>query len=174
MVTLRCHCGQVECISNLAPMLVAVCYCDDCQAAARAIESQAKGPPVADPDGGTSLCLLRLDGFQITKGQDLLDRHRLRPESKTSRMIARCCNSAMYLAFTDGRFWVSAMTNRIAGEKPPIEMRLATMFREPFHPWPDDAPRYLKFPKRLLFRLLRHWIVMKRGRLTKPTNDGVR
>lgn len=144
-------------------MLTAVCYCDDCQAAARAIEMAGFGPPVADADGGTTLSLFRLDRFATTRGAELLSPHKLRSDSPTSRMVASCCNSAMYLAFSDARFWVSAMRERIIGEKPPVESRLAVEFRESAPPWPDDAPRYTGYPKRYLVRLLGQWILMKLG-----------
>lgn len=162
-VTLRCKCGQVECSSTRLPMLTAVCYCDDCQAAAREIAA-GNGPPVADLDGGTALSLLRLDRFARTRGAMLLAPYKLRADSPTSRIIASCCNSAMYLSFSDTRFWVSAMTNRIVGAKPRIESRLAVEFRDSALPWPDDAPRYTGYPKRYLLRLLGQWIAMKLGR----------
>jgi hypothetical protein len=144
-------------------MIAAVCYCDDCLAAARAIEASG-GPPVADDDGGTALSLFRNDRFSHSKGAELLTAHKLRENSPTSRMVASCCNSAMYLAFADTRFWVSVMNNRFVGEKPLIESRLAVEFRDPALPWPDGAPRYHGYPKRYLFRLLGQWIAMKLGR----------
>lgn len=145
-------------------MLTATCYCDDCQAAAKEIEADGTGPLVADPDGGTTLSLLRIDGFRTVKGAELQVPHRLRETSATSRVVAGCCNSAMYLSFTDGRFWVSAMSNRIVGQKPAVESRLAVKFRDSALPWPDDARRYASFPKRYIFRLLGQWIAMKLGR----------
>ena len=33
-------------------------------------------------------------------GQQYLEEHRLKPESPTRRVIAKCCNSAMFLDFT--------------------------------------------------------------------------
>jgi hypothetical protein len=160
---IRCQCGRVECRGKGPPMIAAACYCDDCQAAARAIEAGG-GPPVADADGGTALSLFRLDRFSHAKGAELLVPHRLREDSPTSRMVASCCNSAMYLAFADTRFWVSVMNNRIVGERPRIESRLAVEFRDPTLPWPDEVPRYTGYPKRYLFRLLGQWIAMKLGR----------
>lgn len=102
-ITLRCQCGAVECTAQGRPFLSAVCYCDDCQEAARQIAATGNGPPVADPDGGTGLCLIRDDRFRIERGADLLKPHRLEPDSATSRMIAACCNSALFLSFSDGR-----------------------------------------------------------------------
>ncbi len=160
---IRCQCGRVECLGNGPPMLTAVCYCDDCQAAARAIEAGG-GPAITDADGGTALSLFRLDRFAHPKGAELLETQKLRADSPTSRMVARCCNSAMYLAFADTRFWVSVMNNRIVGEQPHIESRLAVEFRDPALPWPDTVPRYKGYPKRYMLRLLGQWIAMKLGR----------
>jgi hypothetical protein len=79
-------------------------------------------------------------------------------------MVASCCNSAIYLAFADTRFWVSVMNNRFVGDSPRIESRLSVEFRDPALAWPDEVPRYRGYPKRYLFRLLGEWIRMKLGR----------
>jgi hypothetical protein len=160
---IRCQCGRVECLGIGAPILAATCYCSDCRAAARQIEA-AGGPPVADPDGGTALSLFRNDRFSHSRGAELLVPHKLRADSPTSRMVASCCNSALYLRFADGRFWVSVMNNRMLGAQPEIEARLETRNRDSTLPWPDDAPRYATFPKRWLFRLLGEWFRMKLSR----------
>lgn len=160
---IRCQCGKVECRGQGAPVITAVCYCDDCQAAAREIEARG-GPPVADPDGGTALALIRTDRFTHTAGKDLLDSHRLRADSPTVREVASCCNSAMYLRFEDGRFWYSVMRNRFVGTQPAIGARLATKFRDSPLPWPDEAPRYSGFPARFILRMVGEWFLMKLGR----------
>ncbi|MFM5950807.1 MAG: DUF6151 family protein [Novosphingobium sp.] len=161
---LRCQCGAVECSGTCAPFLSAVCYCDDCQNAARQIEAIGKGPAISEPDGGTALCLIRDDQFTIEHGADLLKPHQLDPTSATCRMIASCCNSAIYLEFSDGRFWKSAMIGRILGTKPPIEMRLCTKYRSSNLPWPDDAPRHAGFPLSAFARVGWQWLAMKLGR----------
>jgi len=160
---LRCQCGEVECSGLTAPFLSAVCYCDHCQEAAQQIEAGG-GPSVTDPDGGTALCLIRDDHFRIERGAGLLQPHRRDPASPTSRMVASCCNSAMYLEFADGRFWKSAMISRIAGAKPKIEMRFYISNRACDLPWPDDAPRFAKFPLSTLGRIARQWLAMKFSR----------
>lgn len=164
VTVLTCRCRQVECHGDGAPILTACCYCDDCQAAAQQIAALGEGPLVADPDGGTALCLIRNDRFAHIRGAELLVAHKLRPESPVSRMVASCCNSAMYLQFADGRFWVSAMRNRINGTQPAIGSRLATKFRDPSQPWPDDAARYKGIPARLILLMLGEWFKMKLSR----------
>ncbi|MGH6786454.1 MAG: DUF6151 family protein [Novosphingobium sp.] len=98
----RCACGAVECAGNGAPIAVAVCYCDDCQQAAGILQALPEAPPVTDPDGGTGLVLFRAGRFAVTQGEQHLVAHKLRSGSATNRMVASCCNSAMFLSFDKG------------------------------------------------------------------------
>ena len=150
----RCACGTVKCVWRGAPIGTAVCYCDDCQAAARQIEALPSAPPVVDPDGGTALTLFHARRFEVMRGADQLNAHKLRPESVTSRMVAQCCNSAMYLAFDKGPYWVSVLRNRLEGELPPIEFRQLTRYRTSSLPFPDALPRSPGFAPRFVFRVL--------------------
>ena len=52
---LRCTCGAVQCVATGDPIGTAVCYCDDCQAAAKQIEALPGAATVMDSDGGTAL-----------------------------------------------------------------------------------------------------------------------
>jgi hypothetical protein len=151
---LRCVCGEVECVGTGAPIGTAVCYCDDCQAAARAIEALPGAARVADPDGGTALALFDTRNFTVVRGGDKLVAHRLRAASPTRRMIAGCCNSAMFLAFDRGPYWVSVMRDRFAGPAPAIEFRHMTKYRTTALPWPDDAPRSAGFAPRFILRTI--------------------
>lgn len=151
---LRCACGEVECLGWGAPIGTAACYCDDCQAAARAIEALPGAPPVADHDGGTALTLFDKRNFTVVRGAERLVAHRLRETSRTRRMIAGCCNSAMFLAFDRGPYWVSTMRNRFTGPAPAIEFRHMTKYRTSALPWPDDAPRSAGFAPRFILRTI--------------------
>lgn len=155
---LRCACGEVECAGTGDPIGTAVCYCDDCQAAARAIEAMSGAMPgavpVADADGGTALSLFDTRNFSVLRGADKLVAHRLRETSPTRRMIAGCCNSAMFLSFDRGPFWVSVMSNRFVGAPPAIEFRQMVKYRVTPLPWPDDAPRSRGFAPRFIWRTI--------------------
>jgi hypothetical protein len=61
-------------------------------------------------------------------GQQYLEEHRLKPDSPTRRVMAKCCNSAMFLDFTKGH-WLSMFRNRFPAGAPPLEMRLITKER---------------------------------------------
>ncbi len=155
---LRCACGQVECQASGAPIGTAVCYCDDCQAAARLIEARPGAAAVADPDGGTALTLFHRRRFRVVHGEELLEPVKLRADSPTFRMVATCCNSALYLGFDRGPFWVSTMRNRFAGAPPPIEFRHMTRYRTSTLPYPDDAPRSPGFAPRFIARAIWVWL----------------
>ena len=161
---LRCQCGAVECIGQGAPILTTVCYCDDCQAAARQLEALPGAPPMMDADGGTALTLFRANRFAAARGGERLVSHKLRPESITSRMVANCCNSAMYLAFDKGPHWVSTIRNRLVGDVPPVKYRVMTRYRTSTLPFPDNAPTAKGFSLRFLGSMIRDAIAAKVGR----------
>ena len=125
----RCSCGAVKLTASGQPIVASVCYCDDCQAAARQIATLAGSSNVADSDGGTEYLLFRKDRFSCSEGSQHLRPVRLKDTSATRRMIASCCESAMYMAFDDARHWVSAYRARFVGDVPPLEMRICTKSR---------------------------------------------
>lgn len=161
---LRCKCGAVECVGHGAPILTVACYCDDCQSAAHALEALPGAPPIMDPDGGTTLTLFRANRFSATRGGEILKPHKLRPSSATSRMVANCCNSTMYLHFDKGPHWVSVVGNRLVGDKPPVRFRVMTKFRNCTLPFPDNAPVATGFSVRFLGIMIRDAVAAKFGR----------
>ena len=160
----RCACGTVECAGRGKPIGTAVCYCDDCQAAAQQIEMLPGARPVTDPDGGTALTLFHVKRFETVRGAERLIAHKLRPESATNRMVAGCCNSAMFLAFDKGPHWVSVMRNRFVGELPPIEYRHMIRYRSSTLPFPDAAPKSQGWALGFVFRVLRNGIASMFGK----------
>ena len=161
--TSSCACGRVQCQAVGAPILSAVCYCDDCQAGGRQIEALPKATPVLDADGGTPYLSYRDDRFSCTSGADLLVGYKIRETAPTQRFVASCCNSGMYLKFEPGH-WVSAYRIRFEGDLPPIEMRTQTKYRLADTEIPHDAPSYRKYPLKLFRKLLGSRIAMVFGR----------
>jgi hypothetical protein len=161
--TPSCACGQVVCEAAGEPILSAVCYCEDCQAAGAQIEALPGAARIRDDDGGTCLMIYRDDRFRCVSGEDLLVAHKLQDKSPTRRMVASCCNSGMFLKFAPGH-WVSAYRTRFSGDLPPIEMRTCVRRRRSASPLPDDAPAYPGFPPQLIFKLLGARIAMWLGR----------
>ncbi len=162
--TSSCLCGMVRCVATGSPIVSAVCYCASCQSGARAIEALAGAPRIREADGGTALLTFRDDRFAIIAGEDQLVAHRLSPGAPTRRMVARCCNSAMFLKYEPG-FWVSTYRTRFAPEDwPPVEMRNQIRHRDSPLPLPDEAPAFQGFPLRLFWALAKARVAMLLGR----------
>lgn len=150
----RCACGRVEFEAAGAPIICAVCYCDDCQEGARQLEALPDAPPVADADGGTPMIVYRKDRVTCTKGEDLVRAHKLKPDSPTNRVVATCCNSAMILSFDDAKWWVDVYRMRVRDNPPPLELRNNTKFRRADSAVPNDVPSFARYPVRLFAKLL--------------------
>lgn len=159
-----CACGQVALEASGAPIIAVVCYCDDCQAAARQIEALPSATPVLDADGGTQFVVYRKDRLRCVQGEERLTRHKLKPDSATVRYLAACCNSAMYLGFDDAKHWVDLFSGRIQGTAPPVEMRICTRFRPPGPDLQNDVPNLPGFSLGLIARFMRARIAMALGR----------
>jgi hypothetical protein len=115
-MTATCLCGGVELKAFGRPIVSSVCYCDDCRKGADLIEALPNAGAVRDPDGGTAYILYRKDRIECSKGAELLRSYKLKETSVTNRVIAACCNSAVFMNFDRGPHWVSAYTARFHGE----------------------------------------------------------
>ncbi len=130
-----CRCGKVKLEAVGRPILTASCYCASCQDAGHRLGR------LLDPDGGTSVVLYRKDRVQCVSGRQHLEEHRLKPDSPTRRVVATCCNSAMFLDFTKG-YWVSIYRNRLPTGAP------------------EDAPNHRGHSARFMLKLVATWMAM--------------
>ena len=111
-----CQCGQVSLEAEDEPIVTTVCHCSSCRDAARQLEALPGTAPILNKDGGTPFILFRKDRVRFIlfrkdrvrclRRETLLGEHRLDPKSPTRRVVATCCNTAMFLDFTKGH-WVS-------------------------------------------------------------------
>jgi hypothetical protein len=163
-LTARCACGSVEIEAAGAPIVSAVCYCDDCQEGSRQIEARPNAPSVRDPDGGTAYVLYRKDRVRYSKGESLLKSHRIKKKTDTNRIVATCCNSAMVMRFDDSKHWVPVYRARLQGDVPPPEMRICTKFAPDAAAIPRDVPTYPGFSVKFIWKLLGARIAMLVGR----------
>src|SRR5215469_3671439 len=150
----RCQCGSVELECIGAPITRVVCYCDDCQEGSRQIEALPNARPAQDPDGGTGYVVYRRDRLRPSKGASLLKGYKIRERSATNRVVATCCNSAMFLNFDDRKHWVDVYRSRLDGELPPVQMRICTKFKPGNHSIPSDVPSYPGYPFKFILKLL--------------------
>jgi hypothetical protein len=153
-VTATCNCRSVAVVAFGPPITAAACYCDSCQEAAHQIGSLANAPRVAGSDGGTEYVLYRKDRVLCTQGKELLKAYKLNPESPTSRVVADCCNTAMFLAFDDSKHWVDLYRSRCLGDVPALRMRVCTRFAPDAKRLPVDVPQFASYPLRFIAALI--------------------
>ena len=149
-----CACGQVAVEAIGTPITSVICYCDDCQEGARQIQSLPNAASIQDRDGGTAYLVYRKDRVRCLKGASLLRPHKIRENSATNRVIATCCNSALFLNFDDSKHWVDVYRSRCQGALPPVQMRVCTKFRPDGRTIPTDVPGYSRYPMSLLMKLI--------------------
>ncbi|MBK3663869.1 hypothetical protein JJE66_21920 [Bradyrhizobium diazoefficiens] len=159
-----CACGRVKLGAFGRPIVSAACYCDDCRTAADQIEALPNASAVRDPDGGTAYILYRKDRFECSEGAELLRPYKLKETSPTNRVVATCCNSAMFVNFDRGPHWVSAYRARFRGELPPLQHRICTKFKPDGVVLPDDVPSHRSYPSGLIVKLLASRIAIALGR----------
>ena len=152
--TASCACGSVELKAFGAPIVSAICYCTDCQTGSRQIEELPGAGTVHDPDGGTAYILYRKDRIECANGSELLKSYKIKESSATNRVVATCCNSAMFVSFDKGPFWISAYRARFQGHLPPLQMRICTKSKPEDLVLPNDLPAYPGYPLRLMAKLL--------------------
>lgn len=154
-----CRCGAVAFDVVGAPIMSAACYCESCQEAGRRIGQIMDAPPMLGADGGTEFILHRKDRVRCVRGGELLREHRLKPGATTRRMVASCCNSAMFLEFAKGH-WLSLYRGRMSQNAPPLEMRVMTANRRKGVELAQDVPSYATHSAKFMWRLLCAWAAM--------------
>lgn len=130
----------------------AACHCDDCQAAASTLEKLSTSGPIMDSYYGTHYILHRKDRYAVLGGE--LQAHKLRKESPTSRMLAGCCNTPMFLSFDNAQHWISIYRSAVRGDAPALQSRIATKFYRRAEALPVDVPAYKTFPFKMIAQLL--------------------
>ncbi|HEY3677733.1 MAG TPA: hypothetical protein VGL45_03370 [Bradyrhizobium sp.] len=168
-ISAPCRCGKVEFEIVGPPILHGICYCTSCQEAGRRHQANAGADPVVAADGGTDYVLYRKDRVRCVRGGELLEERRLKPESPTRRMVARCCNTAMFLEITKGH-WLTFYRGRLPDDIPPATLRLMTAKRPTGVNLPDDMPNYPGFSGKFMLKLLVAWMAMG---FRRPAVEGV-
>lgn len=136
-----------------------VCYCESCQEGSRQIASLPSGRPVCGPDSGTGFVIYRKDRVTCSKGSGLLRRLKIRDESPTSRVVATCCNSPLYLDFEKGH-WFSVYRAALRGDVPPPQMRVQTKAKPAGSELPNDVPSHSGYPLKFVAKLLAARVAM--------------
>jgi hypothetical protein len=168
-ISAPCRCGKVELEIVGAPILHGICYCASCQEAGRLYRAAPGAESGLAEDGGSDYVLYRKDRIRCSQGGELLEERRLKPDSPTRRMYARCCNTAMFVDFTKGH-WLTVYRGRLPGDMPPAIMRVMTAERPEGVILPDDMANYSGRSGKFMLLLLRAWIAMG---FRRPAVEGV-
>ena len=156
----KCRCGKVELELSRDPFLTAACCCNSCRDSAERFRRMPYGYDVRDDIGATPYALYRKDRVKILSGAEYLREMRLKPDSKTRRVVASCCNSPMFLEFKGGH-WLSVYGN-LWPDDAPIEPQVRTMTGD----WPDqdalskDIPNYSGLSPKFMWKLFSAWAAM--------------
>ena len=158
---LTCTCGQVVLEVQGRPIVSAECLCTDCQNAGAFLHSLPGALPTLDQNGATRFVLYRKDKVRCKKGQDCLREHRLSKNSKTRRVVAICCNTPMFLEFTNGH-WLSIYGGLWpAASLPTLEIRTMTRDRPKGVELSGDVPNPSTHTFSFYAKLFRAWAVMR-------------
>jgi hypothetical protein len=157
---IRCSCWNVEVKLIGPPIACAACYCQDCDAGARQIEVLPNAAPVRDTDSATSCVLYRKDRVKCSNGAQVLQGRKIKEKSVTNRVVATCCNTAMFVDFDRGPHWVSVYRARLERDAPALQMRINTKFRRANNHLPNDVPSHPTFPLSLAAKLIASRIAM--------------
>lgn len=158
---LTCTCGQVALGIQGTPIVSTECLCSDCQSAGAFLQSLPDAPPILDQKGATRLVLYQKNKVWCEKGQDCLREHRLSKDSKTRRVVAICCNTPMFLEFTNGH-WLSIYGGLWSTVSlPALEIRTMTRDRAKGVELPDDVPNPETHTLSFFAKLFRAWVAMR-------------
>jgi hypothetical protein len=164
-----CRCGQVKLEIAGPPILGAICYCTSCRQAGKLHQALPGADAVLGADGGTNYVLYRKDRVRCVAGGEQLDEKRLKVESPTRRLNARCCNTAMFVDFTNGH-WLTVYRGRAPADAPPPMMRVMTAERPEGVELPDDMANYPRYSGKFMLKLLGAWLAMG---FRRPKIEGV-
>ncbi|MBE7731465.1 hypothetical protein H0482_00055 [Devosia sp. CC-YST696] len=157
---LSCSCGAVEMEADGSPIMSTECLCTSCRSAATTFERLPGAKKLCEPSGGTRTEMYRKDRVRCVDGSDHLREHRLTDQTKTRRVVATCCNTPMFLDFTEGH-WIDLYSvlwpeNTL----PPLQMRTMAGDLDDPSKLPNDVPNLKSHSPTFFVRLIAAWIAM--------------
>lgn len=160
LTKLQCRCGAVEMEVEGIPVMSTECLCTSCRTAAEVLEALPGAPRLREATGGTRTEMFRKDRVRCVEGAGKLREFRLNDKTRTRRVVAVCCDTPIFLDFTDGH-WVD-LYGRLwsEGALPPLQMRTMTGDLDDPSVLPDDVPNLKRHSTGFFVRLLVAWAAM--------------
>lgn len=160
VTNLQCRCGEVQMEAERTPIMSTECLCTSCRTAADILEALPGAPSLRETTGGTRMEMYRKDRVRCVKGSANLREHRLTEKTTTRRVVAVCCNTPMFLDFTNGH-WIDLYGLRWPDNTlPPLQLRTMTGDLDDPSALPEDVPNLKTHSAGFFFRLITAWIAM--------------
>lgn len=157
---LSCRCGDVSLAMNGSPFMVVECCCNSCRDAGERFLALSPEAATFAHNGAVPFVMQRNDRVNITHGKEHLAVHRLDVTATTSRVLATCCSTPMYLQMKGGH-WMSLYGTLWRDEQRPTpEMRTLTIDCRDAAALSKDIPNLKTHSLSFYWRLLKAWIEM--------------
>jgi len=157
---LSCTCGQFRLEVEGTPIVSVECCCHSCRAAGARFQALPSAPSIFAPNGCTRFVLYRKDRIRFLQGSESLKEFRLKPESKTRRVVAACCNTPVFVELQHGH-WLSLYGCLWpAGTLPALEMRTMAIDLPAGATLADDVPNARRQSVSFFAKLLGAWVAM--------------
>lgn len=140
--------------------MVSICYCESCQKAGDLLAKLGEAPAVMDKDGGTSFHMQRKDRVEFLKGQENLVGYYLNEKSSTQRVVAKCCQTPLFLEFMHGHWLSVYAVNFKKEDQRPVDIRTMTQACKSDMIFNDDIPSPKTLTLTFMFNLMSAWAKM--------------
>jgi hypothetical protein len=157
---LACCCGEVTLSVIGNPIINAECLCSDCQKAGAFLQTLAGAPKILDQNQATRFVLYRKDKVKFHSGSNQLKQYSLEKDSPTRRVIASCCNTPIFLEFSNGH-WLSIYGLLWRPEElPALDLRTMTRSRPAGVELADNVPNPNTHTFSFYIVLFKAWLAM--------------
>ncbi len=155
-----CACGQTSLEVEGPPIASVECCCTSCREAAGRLQTLEGAPRTLTDYGTTPFVMYRKDRVRFLSGINNLAGFRLSPEASSTRVIATCCNTPVYLVFKGGH-WLSLYGGLWpAGTMPAPTMRTMASDLPEGATLPDDIPNAKSQSLGFFAKLFGAWVAM--------------
>jgi hypothetical protein len=157
---IRCACGQTSLEVDGIPIASVECCCTSCREAAGRMQALEGAPRILTDYGTTPFVMFRKDRVRFLSGHKNLAGFRLSPKAPSTRVIATCCNTPVYLEFKGGH-WLSLYGGLWpSGTTPEPTMRTMASDLPEGAVLPDDIPNARKHSLAFFAKLFWAWVAM--------------